>query len=298
MIKYYALIKVAELGSISKAASALDYTQPGLSYILSSFEEELGFKLFVRKRSGIKLTEDGKKVLEYCYEILNAENKINDLITAKNMLSSGIIKIGAFSSALVSFVPKAVKEFSLKYPNINIHIEEYQAENMVEDLKTGRIDIAFIASKGADSTDDFSGSYTCEHLLNDRICLFLHKDHPLAQYEIIKTSQLKECNLMVPSSKWSQILKLNFNEKDFKKNVKHFIRSDLSLFSMVSNNVGVALLSNLEAAAHFDNVVIRELEENTSRSISVYISDINKSSIAIKEFISICKKVISEGNYY
>ena len=63
MIKYHALIKIAELGSISKAATALDYTQPGLSYILSSFEEELGFKLFIRKRSGIKLTEDGKKVL-------------------------------------------------------------------------------------------------------------------------------------------------------------------------------------------------------------------------------------------
>ena len=39
MIKYHALIKIAELGSISKAAAALDYSQPGLSYILSSFED-------------------------------------------------------------------------------------------------------------------------------------------------------------------------------------------------------------------------------------------------------------------
>lgn len=297
MIKYYALIKVAELGSISKAATALDYSQPGLSYILSSFEEELGFKLFVRKRSGIKLTEDGKKVLSYCREILDAENKINDLSISKDMLSSGIIKIGAFASALVSFIPKAVKEFSIKYPNINIHIEEYQAENMSDDLKTGRIDIAFIASRSTPSADEVSEGYTCEHLLNDRICLYMHKDHPLAQYDKIKTSQLKECNLMVPSSKWSQILKLNFNEKDFKNNVKHYIRSDISLFSMVSNNVGVALLSNLEEPVHFDNVVLRDLEEDTSRSIDVYVSDFNKTSAAIKEFISICKEVIAESNY-
>lgn len=297
MIKYYALIKIAELGSISKAAAALDYSQPGLSYIMSSFEEELGFKLFVRKRSGIKLTEDGKKVLKYCREMLDAENKINDLIIAKDMMSSGIIKIGAFASALVSFIPKAVKEFSSRYPNVNIHIEEYQAENMGDDLKTGRIDIAFIASKVTPSADEVLEGYTCEHLLNDRICVYMHKDHPLAQYDKIKTSQLKECNLMVPSSKWSQILKLNFNEKDFKHNVKHYIRSDLSLFSMISNNVGVALLSNLEEPVHFDNVVFRDLEEDTSRSIDVFISDFNKTSTAIKEFISICKDVIAENNY-
>lgn len=297
MIKYHALIKIAELGSISKAATALDYTQPGLSYILSSFEEELGFKLFIRKRSGIKLTEDGKKVLKYCKEMLDAENKINDLIIAKDMMSAGVIKIGAFASALVSFIPKAVKEFSVRYPNIRIHIEEYQAENMNEDLKTGRIDIAFIASQNTPSDDEISEGYTCEHLLHDRICLYMHKDHPLAQFDKIKTSQLKECNLMVPSTKWSQILKLNLNEKEFKHNIKHYIRSDISLFSMVSNNVGVALLSNLEEPVHFDNVIFKDLEEDTSRSIDAYISDFNKTSVAIKEFISICKEVIAENNY-
>lgn len=297
MIKYHALIKIAELGSISKAATALDYTQPGLSYVLSSFEEELGFKLFIRKRSGIKLTEDGKKVLKYCKEMLDAENKINDLIIAKDMMSAGVIKIGAFASALVSFIPKAVKEFSVRYPNIRIHIEEYQAENMNEDLKTGRIDIAFIASQNTPSDDEISEGYTCEHLLHDRICLYMHKDHPLAQFDKIKTSQLKECNLMVPSTKWSQILKLNLNEKEFKHNIKHYIRSDISLFSMVSNNVGVALLSNLEEPVHFDNVIFKDLEEDTSRSIDAYISDFNKTSVAIKEFISICKEVIAENNY-
>ena len=297
MIKYHALIKTAELGSISKAAAALDYSQPGLSYILSSFEEELGFKLFVRKRSGIKLTEDGKKVLKYCREMLDAENKINDLINAKEMLSSGIIKIGAFASALVSFIPKAVKEFSNQYPNIRFHIEEYQAENMVEDLKTGRIDIAFIATKHTPAAEEVTEGYTCEHLLSDRICLFMHKDHPLAEFDTIKTAQLKECDILAPSTKWAQILSLNFNEKDFKKNVKHFIRSDISLFSMVSNNVGVALLSNLEEPAHFDNVIFRDLEEDTSRSIDAYISDFNKTSPAIKEFIAICKDVIAENNY-
>ena len=297
MIKYHALIKTAELGSISKAAAALDYSQPGLSYILSSFEEELGFKLFVRKKSGIKLTDDGKKVLHYCREILDAQNKINDLSISNEMLSSGIIKIGAFASALVSFIPKAVKEFSIKYPNINIHIEEYQAENMNEDLKSGRIDIAIIASRSTPSADEVSEGYTCEHLLHDRICLYMHKDHPLAQYDIIKTSQLKECDILAPSTKWAQILSLNFNEKDFKKNVKHYIRSDISLFSMVSNNVGVALLSNLEEPVHFDNVIFRDLEDDTSRSIDAYISDFNKTSPAIKEFIAICKDVIAENNY-
>ena len=50
MIKYYAFAKVVELKSISKAAAALGYSQPGLSHILNSFEKELGFPLLIKTK--------------------------------------------------------------------------------------------------------------------------------------------------------------------------------------------------------------------------------------------------------
>ena len=298
MIKYYALIKVAELGSISKAAAALGYSQPGLSHILNSFESKLGVQLFIRNMSGITLTEAGEDVLEYCKKMLAYENKINEIAASRDKLTSGVIRIGAFASALVSFIPKAIKIFSVEFPNIEIHIEEYQAENMVDDLKTGRIDIAFIASK-EDYSDDgkIPVGYSYDTLLSDRICLLLNKDHPLANCDKIRFDQLKNSDLLVPSSSWNKILQVNLVNEHFKSNFKHIVKSDLALFSLVSNNVGVALVSNLESSIGFDNVLLKDFQEDTSRNIVACVSDLNKSVLAIKEFILTCKKVISEEKY-
>ncbi|MDD4200573.1 MAG: LysR family transcriptional regulator, partial [Eubacteriales bacterium] len=262
MVKYLALVKIAELGSISKAAAAMGYSQPGLSHILNSFEEELGFKIFVRSTNGITLTEIGEEVLKYSKEILASQRKINEAVRSRNELSSGTIRIGAFASALVSFLPKALKRFSEEYPNVDIQIDEYQGENMVEDIKAGEIDIAFVASNvDTINLDVIPPGYRYEHLLTDRMCLLLHKDHPLAKKEKIHFADLIDCVLMVPSIAWADVLQVDLSNESFKSYLKYIIRSDLAIFAMVSNDMGVALVSNLEKPIHFNNTVFKDFEE-------------------------------------
>lgn len=298
MIKYLALVKIAELGSISKAAAAMGYSQPGLSHVLNSFEEELGFKLFVRSTNGITLTEGGKEILEYSREILSSERKINEVVRSRNELSSGTIKIGAFASALVSFLPKALKRFSEEFPNVDIQIEEYQGENMVEDIKMGYLDIAFVASNvDTINLDVIPQGYSYEHLLTDRMCLLLHKDHPLARKKKIEFSDLIDCELMVPSLAWADVLQIDLANENFKSYLKYIIRSDLAIFSMVSNNMGVALVSNLEDPMRFKNTVFKDFEEDTSRKIAAFTSDLNRSSRGIAKLIEFCKEEIENGDY-
>ena len=63
MNRYIALLKVLELGSYTKAAEALGYTQPALSQMITSLEKETGITLLFRSRSGIRLTPDGERLL-------------------------------------------------------------------------------------------------------------------------------------------------------------------------------------------------------------------------------------------
>ena len=53
MIKHKAFIRVVELGSLTKAAKELGYSQPGISYMLNTLEEEMGFPLLRRTRDAI-----------------------------------------------------------------------------------------------------------------------------------------------------------------------------------------------------------------------------------------------------
>ena len=62
-IKCEAAIMAAERGSLTAAASALGYTQSGITRMINSLENELGFALFIRQKRGVKLTENGKIML-------------------------------------------------------------------------------------------------------------------------------------------------------------------------------------------------------------------------------------------
>lgn len=124
MIKYHAFAKVIELGCISKAAIALGYSQPGLSHILRSFENELGFPLLIRTKGSMQPTKDGKKILNYCYQLIEIENNLKETAESINGILSGTVCIGAPNSMMVSFVPNLVNTFAALYPNIELFVKE------------------------------------------------------------------------------------------------------------------------------------------------------------------------------
>ena len=62
MHRYKAFLKVVEVGSFTKAAELLGYTQPALSQMMTSLERELSMKLLYRSRYGIRLTPEGERL--------------------------------------------------------------------------------------------------------------------------------------------------------------------------------------------------------------------------------------------
>lgn len=68
-----AVLLAAEQGSLTAAAERLDYTQSGITRMISSLEEELGFPLFIRSRRGVRLTENGKEMLPLFRELRRAQ---------------------------------------------------------------------------------------------------------------------------------------------------------------------------------------------------------------------------------
>ena len=61
--KLEALLMAVDLGSFTKAAEVMGYTQSGLTHMMNSLEREVGFTLLERGRGGVRLTKDGERVL-------------------------------------------------------------------------------------------------------------------------------------------------------------------------------------------------------------------------------------------
>ena len=96
--KYKALVETIDLGSLTKAAEKLNYTQPGVSHMILSLENEFGFPLLIRGKNGVTPTPEAEKLMVYLRQIVNGEEKLKEEVNRIHGADVGTIRIGCFFS--------------------------------------------------------------------------------------------------------------------------------------------------------------------------------------------------------
>lgn len=115
-------LKVAELCSFSKAATELGYSQSNITMQVQQLEKELNCALFNRIGKKISLTEKGNEFLSYAGSInLLIENA--KLSLSDNPVPSGELVIGVLESLCISYLPKLIRAFYDRYPQVNTIIK-------------------------------------------------------------------------------------------------------------------------------------------------------------------------------
>ena len=142
-VKLAALLTAAELGSISKAAEALGYTQSGVTHIINSLEEEAGFPLLVRGNRGVRFTAEGERLAPFIREVVQAAATLAQEAALTRGLERGTVRVGTYSSISLRWMPRILEAFQERYPGIAVELLEGNGPEMEEWLSTGRIDIAF-----------------------------------------------------------------------------------------------------------------------------------------------------------
>lgn len=282
--KYEAFAKVAETGSITKAAKLLEYSQPGISHMIRALENELGFSLL--KRSGGKFvpTENGARILHHCYQILKDENDLKKEAQAINGLMTGSITIGVFNSMIIDFIPDVVAYFSNIYPSIDISIQERDIDDMDSYLTGGQLDLAFM-------NDSVPNGFTFIPLLKDPVGVIMHKDHPFAQYDKIDSKMLNGVNFIMPSSGSYDIMDAIVKKEVFRPSVKCYVNSDSASVSLVSRNIGIAVISSLQKRLLTEDVIYKEFDGDFYRTLGICIKSLKYSTPAVKELINFSIKI-------
>lgn len=122
--KCQAVLVASETGSFSAAAEQLNYTQSGITRMISSLEEELDFPIFIRNKKGVRLTENGQLMLPYFREIVDANQVAVEVSEEIKGLVRGSITIGCYFSVSSMWMPSLLKAFSETYPSIQITLLE------------------------------------------------------------------------------------------------------------------------------------------------------------------------------
>ena len=183
--KYEAFVRTVELGSLTKAAEAMGSTQSRISHVLSALEEEYGFVLLRRNRSGVRLTEAGEMVLPKMQEILQKDRELTELIGDIRSADAGTVRLGAFTSVAVHWLPGMIRTFQSAHPKAELKMFNGDYHDMEQWLREGEVDIGFVTLPAPE------GMRTIP-LTQDPLVAIMPKNHRLAQLDEIPIQELGE----------------------------------------------------------------------------------------------------------
>ncbi len=136
---WHVFLAVAESGSLTKAASVLDTSQPTLSRQLYQLEKQLGRSLFDRSTRGLALTSFGQTLIEESRKMAASASKLERLVQGQDVALSGTIRLSVNEMISQYYLPEILPEFLDLYPNLQVQVV---VTNQVTSLDKRDADIA------------------------------------------------------------------------------------------------------------------------------------------------------------
>ncbi|WP_141432617.1 LysR family transcriptional regulator [Bacillus sp. 03113] len=278
MNRYIALQKIVELGSFTKAAEALGYTQSAISQMISSLEDELSIKLLYRSRVGVKLTLEGKGLYPLIQRTILQYQAMQEKAKEIKGLETGVIRIGTISSITCHWMPQLIKEFQAFYPNVQFILHQGDYSSIQEWIKVGAVDFGFI------TPDAVTGLQTIT-LKGGRWLVVLPENHKLASRSYVNLQEIvNEPYLLLEQGNFSEPMNA-FHACNLEPNIKYRIHDDYAIMTMVEAGLGISILAELVLRRTNYNIVALPIDPPITRTIAIGYKDKNSLPIASKYFI-------------
>ena len=239
--KYISLIKVAELGSFTRAAEALSLSQPAVTQHIKQLEDTFEISLFTRSRGNLQLTKEGEVVVKYAKRMAAMENNLaQELRNEKERIRS--LNVGITHTAESSVIIEALAGYVSRIDSLNLKILTGTTESLSRMLNNYELDFAFVEKENP------SDSLMYTALGTDKIVLAVAPEHPLAKHDMITIPELMQERLILrlPDSNTrnlfvSSLESQNLSLDDF--NVVIEIDSVATIKDLIRRNFGVSVMA-------------------------------------------------------
>ena len=277
-----------ETGSLTEAAEKLGCTQSAVSHAIAGIEEELGFGVIKRGRSGVRLTDEGERILPSIRGLLNSAEQLKQTASAIRGLNSGIVRIGSFTSAAVHWLPGILKEFQKDYPGVEFKLLNGDYHDVEQWLEDGSIDIGFVnmpCSVGCE----------CIALMEDRLLAILPKDSRFASYPrfpIVECETEPFISLLQSSD---HDARRALDSAGVKPNVRFYTKDDYAIIAMVEQGLGMSIMPELLLKGRHDDLLALPLVPEAKRTIGLAIAAGEKAGPATRKFADYVIRYVSEN---
>ncbi|WKX26502.1 LysR family transcriptional regulator [Tatumella ptyseos] len=169
-LRYF--VAVAETRNFTRAAEKLSISQPPLSQQIMRLEREIGTPLFLRLKSGVELTEAGEAFYKEARQILLLTDQALEKTRGIARGINGKATLGfACSSVFHPILFKRLKKFQTRYPSATLLAEESNMSQLMQSLRDGALDAAFVRLPCQTSQE-----FTLQTLTQERMFLVVREE--------------------------------------------------------------------------------------------------------------------------
>ncbi len=239
--KLETLLKVTETLNFSRAAKQLSLTQPAVSHHINKLEEELGYKIFIRKKGELKLTSEGEIVVMYAKRIKSLYDKMQQSLSDENSKITKLT-VGITHTAESNYIAEVLAKYSSQNKGVTITIISEASKILYNMLLNYEIDLAIV--EGTMKNPNINSLL----LDTDYLVLVVSNNNHLIKKKIVTLDDLKKENMILrlPSSGTSNLFishleSLNMSIDEF--NVILEVDNIATIKDLIRRDFGVSILA-------------------------------------------------------
>lgn len=255
-------------GTTTKAADALNITQPAVSKMLVNLTNKAGFPLFRNHRQRLIPTPEAHMLYAEVQRMLESVRGIS--IAAKEIreFRSGRLNISALPAFGLTLLPSIVAEFTKQYPDVAVTIDIRSSSTIVQRASRNQLDIGVAGEVNDENLSVVRRTLTA----TPPVCI-MPKGHALARLSVIQADDLDGLDFVSLGSGDPMRRQLDAlcEERGIKRSLKVEAALSHTCVNMVANGVGIAVIDRLSAWVARDMPIeIRDFHPQLDINLSVY----------------------------
>ncbi len=284
--KLEALVVSVELGSFTRAAEQLGYTQSGLTHMMNSLEKDIGFTVLVRGRSGVQLTPAGQRIFPLVRDCLAGSAALEREISLINSHKEDSVRVAAYESIARHWLPEVIQQFRREHPDVTVDIQMGSVDEVYRWVLEDRVDMCF-ASRQDYNTLDWTP------LRDDELLAILPPDYPDGD-DAFPIEFFNGQEFLMPSMGFDKDILRVLNEHSVAPLIRTTQVSDSAVISMVEHGLGVSVLSRLVLRGRQNSVRALPLLPQAFRELGIAARPRKELRPIVRKFITQSRDMIEK----
>ena len=252
--------EVYKQNSVTIAAKKLDISQPSVSKTLKTIENNIGYKLFVRKGKKLLPTQEADSLHEHASLVTNQIKNFNYIVNTYKSRSVDFINIGTTPSLANTIVPEIIKKYKETNPSTKFNLINLNSIDLIEDRYKPDIDITIcFNAKEQNSFDNIVLKEGLHYLVSAKK---YNLNKKISLQEITNLPYIEVTNLLSVYAKSSIMNFLIDNEI----NMNFYLKTDsyISALAIINQGIGVAIIDdNTIQNANLELVNISKIKDSS-----------------------------------